>query len=144
MNKTSLPPVHYPLMTDYFVDHQRMERLARRAHYRVDTMAARMHISRRWLEHLFLRRFGQSPRTWLRALKLRDAQALLRQGELKKDVATALGYAHFSNFSRAFSAQLASYKASPRRRRKVTTHQPLRKRRKQRPTPPRFRQKHRL
>ncbi len=105
-------------MRNHLDDPQRMESLARRARYRVSRMAALLHVSTRWFEYLFLRRYGQTPRTWLRALKLREAQALLRQGEMMKAIAIDLGYAYPSNFSREFSAPLAARRKTLLRLRK--------------------------
>ncbi len=57
-------------MSNHLDDFERLECLARRAHYHVKRTVALLHVSTRWFEHLFLRTLGQTSRAWLRALKI--------------------------------------------------------------------------
>lgn len=78
------------------------ETLAKKAGYRVAPMAAAKGISVYWFEREFKRQFKRLPRDWVRELKFREVQRRRAQGELERSIARHLGYAHASNFSRAF------------------------------------------
>jgi AraC-like DNA-binding protein len=76
--------------------------LARRANYSTTALAGLCGISLRQLERNFRRAFCQSPKKWLKALRLRSAREMLQSGGSVKEVAFSLGYRHPQHFSRDF------------------------------------------
>ena len=72
----------------------------------------------------FRRRFGTSPRQWIRNKRLERSQVLLSQeGATVTDTVFAVGYQHVSNFHQGFQAQISSYPKAIRsaaKRKKLT------------------------
>ncbi len=88
-----------------------------RAHS-VDSLAEAASMSRSAFAAAFADRFARSPMVYLREIRMRRAAALLRQSDLTVDqVASRVGYASRSQFSRAFSGQFdatpAAYRKQP-------------------------------
>ncbi len=75
---------------------------AQEAGFRVKNLAQDCRLSPRQLERRFAEKVGAKPGAWLNHLKLREAQALLDNGELIQNVAQTLGYRHHRDFSRWF------------------------------------------
>jgi AraC-like DNA-binding protein len=78
------------------------ETQARRAKYRVQRLAKKLGVTPRHLQRYFLEQFGVPPREWLADLCMSDAQRLLRIDRPGKDVATRLGFKHYTHFCRAY------------------------------------------
>ncbi len=76
--------------------------LAHRANYSTTALASFCGVSVRQLERDFQRVFRQSPKNWLKALRLRAARKLLRDGGSVKETALSFGYRHPQHFSRDF------------------------------------------
>lgn len=83
----------------------------------IDDVARQVGLSQRRLAELFQEFFGASPFQCLTRWRLDAGRDLLDQGELSvKQVAYAMGYAHVSSFSQAFTRQFG-YPPRTRRRR---------------------------
>lgn len=77
----------------------------------LDSLADSALMSRSTFAAAFSKRFDRAPMAYLREVRLRHAASLLRGTDMSVDqVATRVGYASRSQFSRAFSSQ---YGASP-------------------------------
>ena len=76
--------------------------LAHEASYSVSVLAESCNASVRTLERFFLSVFGDTPRRWLKLLRMQRAIELLRDGSTMKETASALGYEDPSHFSREF------------------------------------------
>jgi AraC-like DNA-binding protein len=111
------------------------ERLAREARFEPAAMAALCPISLRQLERFFEKEFNQTPSTWVRELKCRNARRLIALGWSNKAVAAELHFADESHFCHEFKRVYGSspqafapvYPAGPRKRpgRKVGARVPL-------------------
>lgn len=76
--------------------------MAEDARFHVEALARLCHISERQLERYFLPSFGLAPKNWLSKVRLSFApHFLLRQQPIKK-IATDLGFADASHFTRVF------------------------------------------
>lgn len=85
--------------------------MARRADYRVTQLAELMECSPRQLRRYVREDFGESPRAWLRRLRLEAARVALldvaaqAQPTAISRVARRMGYTSTSNFTRDFRRQ---------------------------------------
>jgi transcriptional regulator GlxA family with amidase domain len=90
-------------------------------------MAARVGLSRSRCEYLFTRDMGVSFKSYVRALRLRKAEELLRDWTVSvKEVAWKIGYRHASSFTRAYRQEFGS--APSRHRRGLPQGQPTTRR----------------
>lgn len=72
----------------------------------LDALAAACNMSRRRLERLFKRHFGEPPQRWYLRLRLERARHLLRYGDLPvNEVAVACGFGSAAYFTRAYRAR---------------------------------------
>ncbi len=78
------------------------QRVAREAGFRPTEMALLCSISERQLQRIFRRRFGCTPRRWLRQLQCRLAKELVAQGYSSKAAAAELNFATEAHFCREF------------------------------------------
>ena len=78
------------------------EALAKEAKYKSESLAALCEVSLRQLERFLKYQLGQTPSAWLLDLRLRHAQALLRQGYYTQDIAKDLDFADAPHFCHAF------------------------------------------
>lgn len=77
-----------------------------RADFSIDGLAEEMGISRRYLETLFSRCYGTTPKAYLLSLKMERAKELLLSERLMlKDIALMLGYSDCYHFSKIFKAK---------------------------------------
>jgi len=76
--------------------------LARTAGYCTQKLARSSQVSVRQLERFFLETFNQTPREWLRELRLRRALELLAEGSTVKEAAHATGFKQANHFCREF------------------------------------------
>jgi AraC-like DNA-binding protein len=81
---------------------QHWPQLAHEAKYSVKALAKACGVSVRVLERLFLPALGDTPRRWLKRLRMERAVELLRDGSSIKETAACLGYEDPSHFSREF------------------------------------------
>ena len=79
---------------------------AKQANYCSNSLAQRCEVSRRQLERYFKTQFKQSPRAWLRRLRMEEARRLLSEGLSSKAAAYELGFKRPSHFSREFRHQV--------------------------------------
>ncbi|HET8727360.1 MAG TPA: AraC family transcriptional regulator [Alphaproteobacteria bacterium] len=80
-------------------------------------LAADMGLSEHRLERIFRDVLGRSPADFIRGERLSEAQRLLDKGDLPiKQVAARVGYAHVSNFTRAYRAHFGETPARTLRR----------------------------
>lgn len=86
--------------------------LAEQSDYDANKLAVRCGICVRQLQRFFHRTRGNSPQSWLNALRLQKARELMEQGGRVKEVAEALKYKQRSHFSRMYRL---CYGASPSR-----------------------------
>jgi len=74
--------------------------------FRINGIAARLHISSSHLRHLFKKEVGMAPKHYIDALRLSKAKQLLENTFLSvKEVMAAVGFADPSHFVRAYKAQ---------------------------------------
>ncbi len=78
--------------------------LAHQAGYSVATLAKACAVSTRTLERFFLTAFADTPRRWLKRLRMQHAIELLRDGSNISETAFRLGYEDPSHFSREFKS----------------------------------------
>jgi AraC-like DNA-binding protein len=76
--------------------------LAHQAGYSVSALAEACGVSVRTLERFFLAALGDTPRRWLKRLRMQRAIELLRDGSNISEAAFCLGYEDPSHFSREF------------------------------------------
>jgi AraC-like DNA-binding protein len=76
--------------------------LAREAKCQPESLAAICGVSLRHLQRFFRYKFGETPSAWLLELRLRQAQALLRQGHSTKAIAQELNFTDPAHFCHAF------------------------------------------
>ena len=76
--------------------------LARESRYEAAVVAAKCGVSLRQLERYSRRCFQQTPRAWLRQMRLAEARRLLGAGVALKETAFRLGFKQPSHFSREF------------------------------------------
>ncbi|MEH1128332.1 AraC family transcriptional regulator [Micromonospora sp. CPCC 206061] len=89
----------------------------------VDELARHVHVSRRHLTRLFTEHVGRSPAAYVEQARLDHAAALLVRTDLPiKQVASAVGYADVTQFTRAFARRLG---APPGRFRAAATLAPV-------------------
>jgi AraC-like DNA-binding protein len=81
---------------------QNWPQLAHQAGYSVSALAKSCNVSVRTLERFFLPAFGDTPRRWLKGLRMQKAIELLRDGSTIKETAGRLGYEDPSHFSHDF------------------------------------------
>jgi AraC-like DNA-binding protein len=82
----------------------------------VESLADASLMSRTAFTVAFSERFGQTPMAHLRTIRMRRAAGLLRRSDMTVDqVATRVGYASRSQFSRAFASELGASPAAFRR-----------------------------
>jgi AraC-like DNA-binding protein len=81
---------------------QSWPRLAHDAGYSVKTLADRSGVSVRTLELFFSSTKRESPRGWLKRLRMQRAVELLLDGSNVNETAECLGYRDRSHFSREF------------------------------------------
>ncbi len=81
---------------------QNWPQIAHHAGYSVSVLAESCNVSVRTLERFFLRVMHESPRCWLKRLRMQRAIELLRDGSTIKVTAACLGYEDPSHFSREF------------------------------------------
>lgn len=85
---------------------------ARVAGYQAAALARSIGATPRHLQRYLLRRFGVSPRDWLRQLQMADARRLLDNDQLVKEAAHQVGFQNSTHFSRAFRRQFGMNPAS--------------------------------
>jgi AraC-like DNA-binding protein len=73
------------------------------AHWCVQRLADGCGMTVTQLQRFFQETWGQCPREWLNAERMRRAGELLERRERIKDIADKLGYGHQRNFSTAFT-----------------------------------------
>ena len=78
------------------------QRLAAEAKYSIKALAENCGVSVRVLERFPLLAFSDSPRGWLKRLRMQRAMELLRDGSNVKETAASLGYEDPSHFSSQF------------------------------------------
>jgi AraC-like DNA-binding protein/mannose-6-phosphate isomerase-like protein (cupin superfamily) len=89
----------------------------------VDELARHVHLSRRHLTRLFTEHVGRSPAAYVEQSRIDHAAALLvRTDQPIKQVASAVGYADVTQFTRAFARRLGT---PPGRFRAAATLQPV-------------------
>ena len=88
------------------------QRLAIQAEFEPGEMAAICQVSLRQLERRFARKFHQTPKAWLRALRCQMAVELIAQGQSNKEVAAELHFGSPSHFCHDFRKEHAE---SPRK-----------------------------
>jgi AraC-like DNA-binding protein len=76
--------------------------LARQASYSVSALAKACGVSVRTLERFFLPAFGETPRRWLKRLRMQRAVELLCDGSNISETADRLGYKYPTHFSAEF------------------------------------------
>ena len=77
-----------------------------RADFSVDKLAKEMGMSRRYLEIIFSRCYGTTPKAYLLSLKMERAKELLLSERLMlKDIAMMLGYADAYHFGKIFKTK---------------------------------------
>ena len=79
-----------------------LELLGRAAGFKVGALARSVGVSRESLRVYVQVRFHEAPKDWLARLRMREAQRLLSQGQLVKEITSTLGFQHATHFSRAF------------------------------------------
>jgi AraC-like DNA-binding protein len=77
---------------------QELATLARRAGYRVKSMARELGCSCRWLEIQCYRRFALTPHAWLVRLRTEEIQEQARTGALAKVLCQRVGFADPASF----------------------------------------------
>jgi len=97
-------------MSGYLLQIQDWERLAKRANFQPQVMAAMCPISLRQLERFFKKDLQKTPSQWVRDLRCRLALKLISTGWSSKAVAAELHYWDESHFCREFKRV---YRASP-------------------------------
>jgi AraC-like DNA-binding protein len=86
-------------------------------HYTVESLASVAHMSRSTFARHFERCFGRTPMDYVRDVRLRNGAQLLRASGLSVDgVASKVGFASRSHFSRAFHDQFGCSPAEFRKR----------------------------
>jgi transcriptional regulator GlxA family with amidase domain len=79
--------------------------------FRINGIAARLHISSSHLRHLFKKELGIAPKHYVDALRLSEAKQLLENTFLSvKEVMAAVGFSDLSHFVRAYKSQ---YRETP-------------------------------
>jgi AraC-like DNA-binding protein len=81
---------------------QSWPQLAHQADYSVSGLAKACGVSVRSLERFFMPAFGDTPRRWLKRLRMQRAIEILRDGSTIRQTAFSLGYTDPSHFSREF------------------------------------------
>ena len=81
---------------------QNWPQLAHETGYSVKQLAQRCGVSVRALELFFTSAWHESPRRWLKRLRMQRAVELLRDGSNVNETADCLGYHDRSHFSREF------------------------------------------
>jgi AraC-like DNA-binding protein len=81
---------------------QSWPQLARQASYSVSALAKACGVSVRTLERFFLPAFGETPRRWLKRLRMQRAVELLCGGSNISETADRLGYKYPTHFSAEF------------------------------------------
>jgi len=81
---------------------QNWPQLAHEAKYSVNGLAENCSVSVRTLEVFFLTVRRESPRCWLKRLRMERAVELLREGSNVNETAECLGHRDRSHFSREF------------------------------------------
>lgn len=88
--------------------------------FKVSTLSEMSGISSRYYEHLFYKRFGQTPKEYVLYLKIERAkELLLNEKNLVKNVAEQLGYADIYHFGKIFK-QKTGYTPSEYKKEKST------------------------
>lgn len=72
----------------------------------VETLATQAGLSRAHLTRAFTATYGMAPHAYLNMVRIRQAQAALRQGHAVADVAAACGFADQSHLTRRFKGQV--------------------------------------
>ena len=78
---------------------------AQKAGYQTFALAKEIRTSPRQLQRYFVRRFGVSPREWLREMQMIEARQLLASDHQVKDTAQQVGFRNATHFSRAFKRE---------------------------------------
>lgn len=78
------------------------EKRGRATGYSVSRLAEDCGVTDRTLRRYFLVAFGVGPHAWLNTLRQKDAFAALHEPKSVKEIATAVGYAFASSFSRTY------------------------------------------
>jgi transcriptional regulator GlxA family with amidase domain len=81
---------------------QTWPQIAHQASYSVSALAKSCNVSVRSLERHFLSAVGDTPRGWIKRLRMQKAIELLRDGSTVKETSAWLGYEDPSHFSREF------------------------------------------
>ena len=76
--------------------------LASQLRFNIHELATHCHVSVRQMERFFKRSFQESPETWLKHVRLQQAQSLLIGGRTVKEVAHSLCFRQVSHFCREF------------------------------------------
>ena len=83
---------------------QNWPELARQANWSATALARHCGVSKDTLRRHLHQHTGKATGNWLAELRQHQAMELLRDGSTVKETAACLGYAHQTNFTRAFKA----------------------------------------
>jgi AraC-like DNA-binding protein len=88
--------------------------------FRINGIAAKLHISSSHLRHLFKKELGMPPKRYVNALRLSKARELLANTLLSvKEVMAAVGFADLSHFVRDYKTQFGETPSQTRAAAKV-------------------------
>ena len=69
---------------------------------RIEAIAEKMNLDRRYLSRIFKQKTGQTVQDYLISVRMEEAQRLLSQGKTVEEAATLCGYEDSFNFSKMF------------------------------------------
>src|SRR5437868_6707021 len=90
------------VLKPYLFSIEQWELLAAEADFQPYRIAAACGFTTRQLQRIFQRKFGMTPRHWLRLFQCRLATDLVREGYSNKQIVQELKFASSSHFCREF------------------------------------------
>lgn len=82
-----------------------LEKIARGCHYRVEGLAQRLGISRRWLNQLCRKHLHTTPRKLLAEFRASEIERQRQRGKRGKEMLDVVGFRHCSSLTRALRRQ---------------------------------------